>query len=242
MRRGPGIAGLHKNVQAKKQYEVVADNIASLQTAQLQEQLKVFKDNLADFAQKYKKDIKKDPEFRMHFQVMCQKTGVDPLASNKGFWAELLGVGDFYYELAVQIIEVCLTTRAQNGGLIEISDLRQYLSKKRGPNAQQISEDDIQRAITKVKILGSGFDLLTVGAKKMIQSVPCELNIDHTAILVLAQEHGFITVSQIVKELNWNLGRIDTVLNLLLQEGMAWIDKQSSEIQYWFPSLIGGLL
>jgi len=43
MRRGPGIAGLHKNVQAKKQYEVVADNIASLQTAQLQEQLKVFK-------------------------------------------------------------------------------------------------------------------------------------------------------------------------------------------------------
>jgi len=24
---------------------------------------------------------------------------VDPLASNKGFWAELLGIGDFYYEL-----------------------------------------------------------------------------------------------------------------------------------------------
>jgi len=25
--------------------------------------------------------------------------------ANKGFWAEMLGVGDFYYELAVQIIE-----------------------------------------------------------------------------------------------------------------------------------------
>lgn len=30
---------------------------------------------------------------------MCAKVGVDPLASNKGFWAELLGIGDFYYEL-----------------------------------------------------------------------------------------------------------------------------------------------
>jgi len=26
---------------------------------------------------------------------------VDPLSSNKGFWVDVLGVGDFYYELAV---------------------------------------------------------------------------------------------------------------------------------------------
>jgi ESCRT-II complex subunit VPS22 len=34
---------------------------------------------------------------------MCSAVGVDPLASQKGFWAELLGFGDFYYELGVQI-------------------------------------------------------------------------------------------------------------------------------------------
>ena len=28
------------------------------------------------------------------------------MASSKGFWAQLLGVGDFYYELGVQIVEV----------------------------------------------------------------------------------------------------------------------------------------
>jgi hypothetical protein len=52
---------------------------------------------------------------------MCLKIGVDPLAckfqtfspfeASKGFWAKLLGVGDFYYELSVQIIEVCLKTK-----------------------------------------------------------------------------------------------------------------------------------
>lgn len=44
-------------------------------------------------------DIKKSPAFRAQFHTMCQNIGVDPLASRKGFWAELLGIGDFYYEL-----------------------------------------------------------------------------------------------------------------------------------------------
>lgn len=44
-------------------------------------------------------DIRKNPAFRSQFHDMCSKVGVDPLASNKGFWAELLGIGDFYYEL-----------------------------------------------------------------------------------------------------------------------------------------------
>ncbi len=60
------------------------------------------------FAQKYKKDINRNPEFRKQFQEMCNSIGVDTLASNKGFWAQLLGFGDFYYELAVQIIEICI--------------------------------------------------------------------------------------------------------------------------------------
>lgn len=41
---------------------------------------------------------------------MCKQIGVDPLSSNKGFWVDVLGVGDFYYELAVSIIvHRCLT-------------------------------------------------------------------------------------------------------------------------------------
>ena len=44
-------------------------------------------------------DIRKYPLFRQQFHEMCAKVGVDPLASNKGVWAELLGIGAFYYEL-----------------------------------------------------------------------------------------------------------------------------------------------
>ena len=52
-------------------------------------------------------DITRDPAFRAQFHAMCAAAGVDPLASNKGFWAEMLGFGDFYYELGVQIGARC---------------------------------------------------------------------------------------------------------------------------------------
>ena len=70
---------------------------------------------------------------------MCQKIGIDPLASKRGFWSQLLGVGDFYYELGVQIVEVCMRTRSSNGGLIEENELLERLRKLRGPKAQEIS-------------------------------------------------------------------------------------------------------
>ena len=93
----------------------------------MSKQLDAFKTHLETFAANHKNDIKKNPEFRGHFQKMCARIGVDPLAceykivlqafsrevilswedfdvcsfvsASKGFWAEMLGVGDFYYEV-----------------------------------------------------------------------------------------------------------------------------------------------
>ena len=75
-------------------------------------------------------DIRQDPVFRAQFHTMCANIGVDPLASNKGMWAQLLGFGDFYYELGVQIVEACLATRAYNGGFMELGALRNAVQVK----------------------------------------------------------------------------------------------------------------
>ncbi|PQM40766.1 vacuolar protein sorting-associated protein 22 homolog 1-like [Prunus yedoensis var. nudiflora] len=73
----------------------------------MKEQLTTFRTQLEDFARKHKNDIRKNPAFRSQFHNMCTNVGVDTLASNKGFWAELLGIGDFYCisaRLAVNIV------------------------------------------------------------------------------------------------------------------------------------------
>jgi len=174
---------------------------------------------------------------------MCQSIGVDPLASNKGFWAELLGVGDFYYELGVQIIEICLATRPRNGGLIEMGELKRLVDKIRGgakEKGQEIAEDDISRSIKTLKPLGNGFEILQIGDRKMVRSVPKELNTDQSSVLVLAQKNGFVTSPMIAQLFTWPSGRIDQALKNLLSDGLCWVDKQADPEEYWVPSYFGG--
>jgi len=40
----------------------------------------------------------------------------------------VLGFGDFYYELGVQIVEACLATRPLNGGLMEMKPLMRFVN------------------------------------------------------------------------------------------------------------------
>eukprot|EP00072_Mus_musculus_P068299 XP_017170062.1 PREDICTED: vacuolar-sorting protein SNF8 isoform X3 [Mus musculus] len=139
-RRGVGAGAIAKKKLAEAKYKERGTVLAEDQLAQMSKQLDMFKTNLEEFASKHKQEIRKNPEFRVQFQDMCATIGVDPLASGKGFWSEMLGVGDFYYELGVQIIEVCLALKHRNGGLITLEELHQQVLKGRGKFAQDVSQ------------------------------------------------------------------------------------------------------
>ncbi|XP_032599607.3 vacuolar-sorting protein SNF8 isoform X1 [Taeniopygia guttata] len=222
-RRGVGAGAIARRKLTEAKYKERGTVLAEDQLAQMSRQLETFRTHLQAFASRHKQEIRRSPEFRLHFQHMCAAIGVDPLASGKGFWAELLGVGDFYYELGVQIIEVCLALRHRNGGLITLEELQQQVLKGRGKFAQDVSADDLLRAIKKLKVLGSGFGIIPVGGTVLVQSVPAELNMDHTVLLQLAEKKGFVTVSEIRDSLNWETERAKQALEHLLKEGMAWL-------------------
>eukprot|EP00953_Heterococcus_sp_UTEX-ZZ885_P005053 3194-Heterococcus_DN1.PRE.4 len=147
MRRGVGVSAVKQRAKANKAYEAVGQAAAAENLAHVEALMTTFKASLEDFARKHKKDINQDPAFRQQFQTMCTNIGVDPLASKKGFWSEVLGVGDFYYELSVQITEVCLATRPTNGGLLALQELLDRLRAKRSAKSNAISADDVKRAI-----------------------------------------------------------------------------------------------
>lgn len=79
--------------------------------------------------------------------LMFNPLAVDSRSASKGFWSDVLGVGDFYFELAVQLIEICLQNRPLNGGLINLETLLSLLRKKRGKDAQAIVADDVVRPL-----------------------------------------------------------------------------------------------
>lgn len=145
MNRGAGLAAFERSQTQSSKYHEVGESILSTHAEQLRTQLDVFKAALTEFAKGHSEDIRSNSEFRNAFVRMCSIIGVDPLisSSNKksSVWAELLGrsVNDFYFGLALRIIEVARKTRAENGGFIDIDKVREYIQKEDNESGREHS-------------------------------------------------------------------------------------------------------
>ncbi len=72
-------------------------------------------------------------------------------------------------------------------GLMSFEELRRRVLATSGKTRQDVTEDDLARAIKKLRVLGGGFAVVPVGKHRLVQSVPGELNMDHTAVLQQAE-------------------------------------------------------
>ncbi|WVQ93267.1 hypothetical protein IAU59_000333 [Kwoniella sp. CBS 9459] len=147
MRKGAGISALSRHTAVSTSYSTLSSTISSNQLATLQTSLESFRSSLLEFAVAHRNDIRADPAFRHQFQKMCAALGVDPLAGSGkggkssggggggggvgGWWSELVGMGEWEYELAVQVVDVCVSTRKINGGMIEMGDLIRRVERLR---------------------------------------------------------------------------------------------------------------
>ncbi|KAJ4476377.1 hypothetical protein C8J55DRAFT_577685, partial [Lentinula edodes] len=101
-------------------------------------QLTLFRTALTAFVSKHRSAILHSSSFRHKFTQLCSSIGVDPLAGPRrgGWWGEVLlmdgrsGI-DWEYEFGVQIVDVCVSTRERNSGMIQVGDLCGLLNKLR---------------------------------------------------------------------------------------------------------------
>ena len=266
-RKGVGLAAFDRSRITSAQYASHGSSLRTSHATSLSTQLAVFRSLLQQFAQTHAKDIRSNPSFRAEFARMCAAIGVDPLASSSGaggkdgvgsLWSQLLGgsVNDFYFELAVRVVEVCGETRDENGGLIGMKEVRERIMRTRMEGWAEITEyvpslqsysksatnlktsDDILRAVRSLHPLGSSYSTIKVGHKMYIRSVPKELNTDQSAVLEAAQVLGYVCVSMLMLNLHWPRARARTAIDDLVAEGMLWVDQQCQEWEYWSPGFM----
>ena len=243
-RRTPGLAAFSRNTITSAQYASHGNQLRQTHLQSLQTQLSVFQELLHQFSKTHAKEIKSNPQFRAEFARMCNAIGVDPLISssgNKTLWAQALGgsVNDFYFELAVRVVEVCRDTRAENGGMISASEVTQRVQKGRGIGGGiEVSENDVLQAVKSLKPLGSGFSEIKIGSKPMIRSIPKELNQDQSVVLEAVQVLGYVTISMLQINLRWGRARAHAILLDLVEDSLLWVDTQAQETEYWTPSYI----
>jgi ESCRT-II complex subunit VPS22 len=163
MRRGVGVKALKQRTEQASSFATVAENSRKEKLAHVKQCLETFHTAISEFALKYRDKINKDPEFRQHFHRMCNLIHIDPLASSKGFWASVLGIGDYYYSLSIQIVQVAMQTRKINGGIMPLTELLDILKEKmKSRNLVRVTEEDCIRAVDKLACLGNGFRIVNV--------------------------------------------------------------------------------
>jgi ESCRT-II complex subunit VPS22 len=223
MRRGVGVAGVKKRQLEQQQFTELGRDVEAIKIATVRDILTEFRSQLVKFASKHRDKINCDPVFRLQFHNMCKVTGVDPLATSKGLFSDILGIGSYYFDLGVVILDICWRTRSQNGGIISIVDLMEEI-RSSSESHRGVSIPDITRAVEKLGVLGNGFRTVSISNTIMILSVPIELNRDHEDILQAAHVRGFVTESAMVESHGWTAERFRMVINPLVQEGLVWID------------------
>lgn len=242
MRRGVGVSAVTKKKDESKQFKAVGKIIEETKLSAVKDTLETFHLSLSEFAEKHRNKINSDPEFRHQFHAMCVSVGVDPLSSNKGFWADVLGVGAFYFELGIIIIQICIQTRSENGGIISLQVLLDRVCeyRKRQRKVQTVSIEDMKRAVEKLSVLGSGFKLVEFrGTSKetFVVSVPMELSRDHEDLMNMAQEHGYYSLT-LMKSMGWTKERFNRATHTLMQDGMVWIDTHDGKSSISIASII----
>jgi ESCRT-II complex subunit VPS22 len=258
-RRAAGYSSLQRHLDSSASYSALSTSVSESQTAILTAQLSTFQSALSTFSSLHRSKILSDPSFRTHFSQLCAELGVDPLGGGqKGLW-DKMGVGDWYYALGVQVVDVCLKARERGGGLVPMEQvLREVMKLRRGGKdiaaggaqaTTEVTEGDIQRAIEALEPLGCGYEILSLassGGKKVIRCSPGGLDRDSLVVVEAASStgRGCVTRDELrAFSAGWEMERVNRALEkALMDDGMVWVDEQvgglgEADREYWAPGL-----
>ncbi|MHA1754924.1 MAG: hypothetical protein ACTSYR_05360 [Candidatus Odinarchaeia archaeon] len=140
-----------------------------------------------------------------------------------------------YEKLGEYLYQHAFFSKKEKGGLYTTTELIRLFG-----DDSKVSYKDIIKAIQilEKKKLIPGRIKLTTGVE-LIQFIPFELSDDHKVILNYASKKGWVTLEELVKDLNWPLERVKIVLENLISNGIAKMDPSYSKgNRYYFPAFM----
>ncbi|OAF71215.1 ESCRT-II complex subunit VPS22 [Intoshia linei] len=206
-----GKAAIQAEMQKKEEINRKAKEISEQYFKNMQSSMNELTENIKRYSVKYRDEIRYNPDFRQKFAKLCLSTGVDPLASNRGVWSKYFGIGEFYYELTIQLIEICLATEEKYKGFIPMNDLIKLLSNVRKDQKIEITLHDVTIVLDKLKLFGNRYKLVKCDIL-YLQTIPAELSTDHIHVLNFIKSEKYVTIESSMKKFDWNRVKIEECL------------------------------
>lgn len=223
-------------------FEQVGDEFSAANADIVTSQITTLQEYLTHFAYEHGSQIRTQPRFRAEFAQMCASIGVDLLSYSStndsgSIWSRIMGkdVNNFYFGLAVRIIEKCRASRDKNGGVITLAQLRSLLADTEKSEAP--TDDDIVRAIKSLEVLGPGMEIKYLPNNVVvIRSATFDFTPDHGEVLMACEALGYVTVPMLSDNFSWAADRAQWTLDEMVTAGFLWVDNQVSPVQYWSPA------
>ena len=224
MRRGIGAASIVKRRERDNKLEQMGVEMNATRIEDAKIHLETFRSRLTEFAEKHRHRIQEDSAFREQFVSMCESVGVDPVRSSRsGIFGDFFGT--FYSDLAVQILTQCLVHRKSHGALFPIDACIKCMQ-------QPVFSSYIIRAIKSLECLGAGgVRIIKIQNETFISSLPDEMEPD--SLVLLSSWINGLTVSEISEKKKFSVPRILHAINILIKQGVVWIDTHCGESRYW---------
>ncbi|GME74071.1 unnamed protein product [[Candida] boidinii] len=244
-----GLASFDNVDETQKQFQEVGQYLLAQQYSQIETQLQVFQNALVQFSDSHSEEIRLNPKVRKEFSQICRSFGVDPLLLNNNNTSNSNNnrnnsgnenTEDKFYEISLKVIEICHQTKDTNGGLISVKEITKILnSSSSNTNFNvKIEDSDILKSLELLHVLGDELQLIDVGSKKYIKSIPQNLNPDETVVLQTCDLIGYVTVNLLRDNFSWKYIRCKTVIEDMVSNGILWVDEQGEEgIQYWINNM-----
>lgn len=242
MNFGRGISSLNSK-DLNEKYQNLSSAVLKSQKDHLLTQLQVFQAALISFKTEYASEIIQNEEVRTNFAEICIAFGIDPLVVSSSITGEQNNNIERLNQLCVKMIDLCAQTRRINGGIISVSDLIDLINSDTWVNNDlhlNFTEKDIFQALDHLKVLSDELQLIKIGKRHYIKSVPQEINLDQKMIIEASDIMGYVTVSMLRDNFKWSKIRCQTAINELISNGILWVDQGGSghRTKYWTTTWI----
>lgn len=237
-----GLSSLNSKDLTEK-YQNLGSVVLQSQEEHLLTQLQVFQAALISFKSQYASEIIQNEEVRNNFAEICVAFGIDPLVVASSVIGEENNSTERLNQLCLKVIDSCSKTRTINGGIISVEDLLDLINSDTWVNQDlhlNFKQEDIFEALEHLKILGNELQVIKIGKKEYIKSIPQEINLDQKMALEAADILGYVTITILKDNFNWKRIRCQSVIDELVSNGILWVDKPSQEhgTKYWTTTWI----
>ena len=205
------------------------------------ERLNLIRARLGEAFEKHGDTLLQIPAYRNVLVELLSNLGLEPESwiaqakNQRGMVKRLLRRDEREERMRRDILRIAEESK-QEGGIMLLSELLLRMDDLGWEIASDALEE-LLREMSKEGLL-EGTTSLENGAK-LVKFIPVSLTDDPQRIIALASQHeGKITIEEAVLDLDWTEERVRNALDLLVEKGVAKLQKSfSRSTQYWFPGL-----